>query len=113
MHLIPVCENTYREIPEWASNDNRLRELLLHVYPTLFKKRSAHDARDRYYGRKVRRRAARAALAAYFAWRLCTSDKVIADTLGISRAGVVSLLSGLKQEGHKLFSSNGNGNGRH
>ncbi len=102
MHRVPVVRKA-RQVPEWALNDQKVRILILHLYPRLLVQRRAANRREMQHGSALRKMAAITALVIYRAFRQCLSDKDIAAELGISRHAVSNRLDRLKREAGALF----------
>lgn len=95
MRTIPISAHE-REVPPWVLDDTKVREFILHRFPTLA------DGNKR-----VRKRAGELAAVLYFWYRALLPPAVIAEELGIAAAKVVRIAHAARRHGDRLFSPTG------
>jgi hypothetical protein len=94
---------------DWAFNDEKVRTVLLAMYPRLFTteaERRSHGGGMRRAKRTsagVRNRCARTALMIYLAFRLGLTGNEIAEEMGVSRGAVAFRLMICRRFAKKLF----------
>jgi hypothetical protein len=102
-HLV-AQRHAPREVPAWATDDCKVRAVLLNKYPKMNQVAGSAGTRtNRTIKGADRRNAQRASLVIYYCWRLLWSDEEAAEALGVARATVTANLQNLKKTARELF----------